>query len=565
MASDTDAFEKRVGTVLQGKWTLERLLGVGGMAAVYVGVHKIGRREAIKILHPEVARHKELRARFEQEARAVNQFHHPNAVEVRDIDVTEEGAPYLVMELLEGESLASRAERAASFEAGEVLRVVDPVLDVLAAAHAHGIIHRDVKPDNIFLLRDGRIKVLDFGIARMVQGAALHTRTGAMLGTTTYMPPEQIKGLEIDGRADLFAVGATMFRLLARRRIHEANSEPELLIKMASQPAPPLATVAPHVPREVCLIVDRALAFAAAQRYPDARAMQSDVRAVLRGEPPHAALTGATVPGSAPGSAPGSTAAAAPVPAAGALAPSNDAPTRLDAYAALSPSPSIVTPPSPPVSQPGSAGQYAAISDAHSSAKPPAGWHTSTTGARGARRRPGDLTVLLRDLKAYKPPREVLWIVAAGGGAFFLFVVILIVALSGRDEGTKPRTAGSPGRGARSTAGKPSGDGKTRKAKRSEEPWCGSDGCGFTCDGRCNLACKGERCDIEAKRDAKVSCGGSGECSLWCEGDCAVKCPGRASCVVHCKPGKHCTIDFCLGEIGRCSDGSLVCDQACPD
>src|SRR5262245_11887140 len=138
MASDTDAFEKRVGTVLQGKWTLERLLGVGGMAAVYVGVHKIGRREAITILQPEVARHKELRPRFEQEAGAVNQFHHPNAVEVRDIDVTEEGAPYLVMELLEGESLASRAERDASFEVGEVLRVVDPVLDVLAAAHAHG-------------------------------------------------------------------------------------------------------------------------------------------------------------------------------------------------------------------------------------------------------------------------------------------------------------------------------------------------------------------------------------------------------------------------------------------
>src|SRR6185295_7024891 len=111
-----------------------------------------------------------------------------------------------------------------------------------------------------------------------------------MLGTVTYMPPEQVKGMEIDARADLFAIGATMFRLLARRRIHEASSEPYLLIKMATESAPPLASVAPHLPREVCLLVDRALAFQAAQRYPDARTMQSDVRDVLRGEMPRAAL-----------------------------------------------------------------------------------------------------------------------------------------------------------------------------------------------------------------------------------------------------------------------------------
>src|SRR5688572_4248115 len=106
---DDRELERRVGTVLRGKWTLERLLGSGGMAAVYVAVHKIGRRDAIKILHPEIARVPELRARFDQEARAVNQFTHPGAVEIRDIDTAEDGCPFLVMELLEGESLAARA------------------------------------------------------------------------------------------------------------------------------------------------------------------------------------------------------------------------------------------------------------------------------------------------------------------------------------------------------------------------------------------------------------------------------------------------------------------------
>src|SRR3569832_1289441 len=131
--------DKRVGTTLKDKWTLERLLGSGGMASVYVGVHKIGRRDAIKILHPEIARSKELRARFEQEAQAVNRFRLPGAVEILDIDVTEDGAPFLVMELLDGESLASRIARG-PLPLPELYRLVDELCDVLAAAHASGII-----------------------------------------------------------------------------------------------------------------------------------------------------------------------------------------------------------------------------------------------------------------------------------------------------------------------------------------------------------------------------------------------------------------------------------------
>src|SRR5205814_5184987 len=127
--------EQRVGTTLRGKWKLERLLGVGGMAAVYVGLHKIGRRGAIKILHREIAADMQIALRFEQEAHAVNRFHHPGAVEILDIDVTEDGAPFMVMELLEGESIEDRIQRQL-ISVAETLRIADEILDVLAAAHA---------------------------------------------------------------------------------------------------------------------------------------------------------------------------------------------------------------------------------------------------------------------------------------------------------------------------------------------------------------------------------------------------------------------------------------------
>ncbi|WP_437319040.1 serine/threonine protein kinase [Sorangium sp. So ce385] len=280
----------RIGTVLRGKWRIDSLIGVGGMAAVYEATHRIGRRCAIKILHPEIAVSKELRARFEQEALAVNQLGHPAAVNVLDIDTSEDGSPFLVMELLDGESLGKRAHRSGGIEERELLRVVSTVLEVLDVAHGLGIVHRDIKPDNLFLTSSGGVKVLDFGIARMKQGGSnVRTRIGSMLGTIPYMSPEQIAGGQIDGRADIFAVGATMFRVLTRRHVHEGSTESELLIKMATQPAPALRTLAPSVSPEVCAIVDRALAFDSSRRYPTARAMREDIERFLAAHaPPHA-------------------------------------------------------------------------------------------------------------------------------------------------------------------------------------------------------------------------------------------------------------------------------------
>ncbi|MDI1450597.1 serine/threonine-protein kinase [Polyangium sp. 6x1] len=288
---DRELWERRIGTTLRDTWRLESLIGVGGMAAVYVGVQQIGRRDAVKILHPEVARQKDLRARFEQEARVLSSFRHPGAVEVLFMGTTPDGLPFIVMELLEGESLAARFKRLGSIPVDELLRYVDEVLSVLGAAHAQNIVHRDIKLDNVFVLNSGHVKVVDFGIARLRNSQhAVQTKIGSMLGTLPYMPPEQIRGGEIDGRADIFALGSTMFRVLAKRRIHEGTGEAEILVKMSTEPAPPLATLVKDVPPSVCMVVDRALAFRTDRRYPDAATMQRDVRALLRGEPPPYAL-----------------------------------------------------------------------------------------------------------------------------------------------------------------------------------------------------------------------------------------------------------------------------------
>jgi eukaryotic-like serine/threonine-protein kinase len=321
---ENEMLERRVGTTLRGKWTLERLLGSGGMAAVYVAHHKIGRRDAIKILHPDIAENKELAARFEQEAHAVNRFRHPGAVSILDIDVAEDGAPFLVMELLEGESLETRRLRGPIAPA-EALRLADELLDVLGAAHACDIIHRDIKPDNLFVLPDGRLKVLDFGIARMraMQPRTLHTAAGVTIGTLSYMSPEQVAGDPIDARADLFAVGCTMFEMASGRLPHEGSTEIELMVKMGMMPAPPLASVFPGAARGLCLVVDRALAFDKERRYPDAATMQADVRALRAGAPPPYASARIAV-GDAP-NPPESGALPAPIPP-----PSAPAPTQYD-------------------------------------------------------------------------------------------------------------------------------------------------------------------------------------------------------------------------------------------
>jgi len=198
---DTTEASARVGRVLNDKWTLERLVGVGGMAAVYAGRHRNGARAAVKVLDPRLARHPGVRERFLREGYAANRVEHPGAVKVLDDDLIQsgpdEGTAYIVMELLEGESLEERFERPPPITELELLSLTASILDVLDAAHARGVVHRDLKPANVFLVRDPeatqRVKLLDFGLARLSEGAT-PTEFGIALGTPAYMSPEQAAG-----------------------------------------------------------------------------------------------------------------------------------------------------------------------------------------------------------------------------------------------------------------------------------------------------------------------------------------------------------------------------------
>ena len=278
----------RTGETLVGKYRLDRLIGAGGMADVYRATHRNGNRVAIKVLHDEHSHNKEIRARFVREGYVANSVEHPGAVRVLDDAVAEDGSVFLVMELLEGETLHAFAKRlTGKLDLRQLVAIMHDLLGVLAAAHAKGIVHRDVKPDNVFLTTAGVVKMLDFGIARMLEpGSASVTGTGrAMIGTPAYMAPEQALGRrrDIGPQTDIWAVGATMFSLLSGEMVHEAETSQEMIVRTGSRPARSLASVAPHVPAEIVGVVDRALAFEGKDRWPDALAMQAALDAAGAG------------------------------------------------------------------------------------------------------------------------------------------------------------------------------------------------------------------------------------------------------------------------------------------
>ena len=273
----------RLGELVLGKWRLDRLIGIGGMAAVFEATHHNGNRVAIKILHPDLAGFEEIRERFLAEGYAANRVSHPGVVTVRDEGTTADGAVFLVMDLLRGQTLAERLDDGREpFSVGEVLEISNQLLDVLVHAHERGIVHRDIKPENVFLTADKRVRLLDFGIARVESRVRTHsTEVGTTLGTPAFMPPEQALGqwTDLDGRSDLWSLGATMYLLLSGTPVREPGSVTEQLLGAMTLPVPSLGEVA-TLPRSVVAVVDRALAFDRDARFPDARSMQLAIRAV---------------------------------------------------------------------------------------------------------------------------------------------------------------------------------------------------------------------------------------------------------------------------------------------
>jgi serine/threonine protein kinase len=260
------------GDLFEGRWLLEDVLGEGGMGKVFKARYQSsGYPCAIKLLLPEHKDSEDVVARFLNEAKIANKVGHPGVCRVIDLAWTEARTPYLVMEFLEGNTVEHiLAQKHGFLTIGDALRISKQVLEVLVAAHEHGIVHRDIKPDNIFVTRDGSIKVLDFGIARM-PGMDI-TTAGVPMGTLGYMPPEIARGHVLDAgpRSDVWSVGATLFQLLTGELPHDfsgCRSTVEMLKHSAKTPARSLATVLPRCPTRLVDVVDRMLASDPQYRY----------------------------------------------------------------------------------------------------------------------------------------------------------------------------------------------------------------------------------------------------------------------------------------------------------
>lgn len=279
-----EAARARVGTVVDGRWRLDALVAVGGSSAIYAATHRNGLRVAMKVLDSELTQNHTAVTHFLREGRAVNGIPHPGVVPVLDEGTMVDGAPFLLMPLLEGETAQQRLMRhRGGLPAREALGIVEAVLDVLVAAHARGVVHRDLKPDNVFLERGGAVRLLDFGVAHVASNDLDLTAYGTVVGTAGYLPPEQAQGRthEVGPRSDVWAVGATLYTLLTGRTLHEGAHLLASIVRAQTEAVPPARVLVPGVSEAVGHVLDGALAFEPDDRWIDATAMRCAVRAAL--------------------------------------------------------------------------------------------------------------------------------------------------------------------------------------------------------------------------------------------------------------------------------------------
>ena len=262
----------RVGEVLRGRWRLDQRLGSGTMGEVYAATHRNGRRAAIKLMHGRLARDRVLRERFVQEAYFANCVHHPHAVQVLDDDVTQDGCPFLIMELCQGTTLAAlRAEHGGRLPESAVVTVLDGLLDVLSAVHAAGVVHRDIEPGNVLVTDAGVVKLVDFGCAMRRRGTQVEdVAPTSVVGTAGFRAPEQASGVQrTDARSDLWSVAALGYSLLSGPGTWLEPSEP---------------TIAPRVSAHLGDVLDRAFASDPEARWPDAATMRRALHTKIEDE-----------------------------------------------------------------------------------------------------------------------------------------------------------------------------------------------------------------------------------------------------------------------------------------
>jgi serine/threonine-protein kinase len=271
--ADTIAGGARVGQVIAEKYRLERLLGRGGMGEVYEARHVVvGRRFALKLLHPHLAQGSSAVARFLREARAAGSLENPHIAAVVDFATTSDGVPFLVMEYLEGRSLGRLLASEGPLPIPRAVSLLQQICRGLEAAHRAGIVHRDLKPDNLFVVRqpDGSelLKILDFGIAKLVdEPSAQLTHSGAVLGTAFYMAPEQARGeKQVDFRVDIYALGVIAFELLSAHKPHPGDGYNAILAHILTQPPESLRGFRPGLPDGLVELVEAAMAFEPAER-----------------------------------------------------------------------------------------------------------------------------------------------------------------------------------------------------------------------------------------------------------------------------------------------------------
>jgi len=295
--------DPKLGLLLLGRYRIVRKLGEGGMGAVYEGQHElIGKRLAIKCLHAQFATNPEIVERFYREAQAATSVGNEHIIEVTDVGTFDDGSPFIVMEFLEGIELAKLIEREASLSISRLVHIVTQVCSALSAAHARGIVHRDMKPENVFLIRRGNdsdfVKVLDFGVSKVrdasdsMGGHAL-TRTGMAIGTPYYMPPEQAQGVrDLDHRADIYAVGVILYQALTGHLPFDAESYPALLLKIVSERPAPLRVFRNDLPEALESVVLKAMARDRKERFQTVEELAEALQrfAVLQTMPSEAAM-----------------------------------------------------------------------------------------------------------------------------------------------------------------------------------------------------------------------------------------------------------------------------------
>ena len=283
-----------IGEVVADKYRIERLLGAGGMAEVYAAVNiRTDRHVALKWILPALAASPEVLARFRREALAAGRINHPNVVTIFDV-VEHQGSACLVMELLAGETLAERMKRTGPMAFVEAVAIMLPAMRGVAAAHAHGVIHRDLKPDNIFLCMDADgsmrdCKVLDFGVSKLTVADAATTGditlSGNVVGTPEYMAPEQVRaGKHADHRIDIYSLGVVFYEMLAGRPPFVGEHFSGLMLDIMQRDPPPLHTLRTDVPRRLAGVIHRALARDLDRRYADMPTYIMAVEAVGRDE-----------------------------------------------------------------------------------------------------------------------------------------------------------------------------------------------------------------------------------------------------------------------------------------